>query len=145
MITTARTLTLRLLAATLAAPWVALAGEPGRLEADADFLLGNWSSDCDVGIVEVFLRDGALRQKGLLRIAPKGGGEPVTPVTLLAATRDGPGLVMQAASDFGGFQSSARYTASVVSPDSMTLTSMTLCREQRCRTADLDVPWERCP
>jgi len=145
MIANSRTHALRLLAAVLATPWVALAGEPGRLEADADFLLGRWSSDCDIGMVEVFLRDGALRQKGLLRIAPKGGGEPVTPVTLLAATRDGPGLVLEAASDDGDFRALARYTASVVNANSMTLTAMTLCREQRCQTAELKVPWKRCP
>ena len=55
------------------------AGNPGRLEADADFLLGKWSSDCDRGVVDIFLKDGALRQQGLLRIAPKGGGSPITP------------------------------------------------------------------
>lgn len=122
----------------------ALAGEPGRLEADADFLLGSWSTDCSVGTVDVFLRDGALRQRGLLRIVPKGGGEPVSPVTLLAATRDGPGLVLVAASEEGGFRSSARFTASVRDTTSMVLTSMTLCREQRCRTTELEVPWQRC-
>lgn len=121
------------------------AGEPGRLEADADFLLGKWSSDCERGVVEIFLRDGALRQKGLLRIAPKGGGEPVTPVTLLAATRDGAGLVLEAASDAGGFASSARYTATIDGQERLELRSMTLCRESRCQTMTLEAPWARCP
>jgi len=121
------------------------AGEPGRLEADADFLLGKWSSDCGRGVVEIFLRDGALRQKGLLRIAPKGGGNPVTPVTLLAATRDGAGVILEAATDEGGFRSSARYTANLGNEQQIRLKAMTLCRENRCRTVPLNVPWSRCP
>ena len=133
------------LVACLAAPNPGLAGEPGRLEEDADFLLGQWSTDCGAGTVEFFLRDGALRQRGLLRVAPKGGGEPLTPVTLLAATRDGVALVLEAASDAGGFASSARYTASVLDRDRLKLRSMTLCRASRCRSVDLDVPWNRCP
>jgi len=134
-----------LLLAMLVAPGAMLAGEPGRLEADADFLLGRWSSDCAVGDVHIFLRDGALRQQGLLRLAPKGGGEPITPVTLLAATRDGAGLVLEASSDDAGFQASARYITTVVSDDRLALRAMTLCREGRCRTATLDLPWVRCP
>ena len=121
-----------------------IAGEPGRLEADADFLLGRWSSNCANGDVSIFLRDGALRQQGLLRLTPKGGGEPVTPITLVAATRDGPGLVLEAASADGGFRSSARYTARIENNDSMSLKSMTLCRETQCRSVTLDVPWSRC-
>jgi hypothetical protein len=121
-----------------------MADEPGRLEADADFLLGRWSSDCANGNVAIFLRDGALRQQGLLRLAPKGGGEPITPVTLVAATRDGPGLVLKAESSEGGFRSSARYTARVVDNDSLSLKSMTLCRETQCHSVTLDVPWSRC-
>lgn len=121
-----------------------MAGEPGRLEADADFLLGRWSSNCENGNVAIFLRDGALRQQGLLRLAPKGGGEPITPVTLVAATRDGPGLVLEAESSEGGFRSSARYTARIVGNDSLSLKSMTLCREAQCRSVELDVPWSRC-
>lgn len=121
-----------------------MAGEPGRLEADADFLLGRWSSHCPNGNVAIFLRDGALRQQGLLRLAPKGGGEPVTPITLVAATRDGPGLVLEAESSEGGFRSSARYTARIVNNDSLSLKSMTLCRETQCRSVTLEVPWSRC-
>lgn len=121
------------------------AGEPGRLEADADFLLGKWSSNCERGVVEIFLRDGALRQQGLLRIVPKGGGDPITPVTLLAATRDGAGVVLEAGTEEGGFRSSARYTASVSSNDRLGLKAMTLCREEQCRTVTLDAPWTRCP
>ena len=121
-----------------------LGDEPGRLEVDADFILGRWSSKCTDGEVNIFLRDGALRQNGLLRLAPKGGGKPVTPTTLLAATRDGPGLVLEAASEEGGFRSSARYTAHIGSNQSLTLKSMTLCREQQCRSIALDVPWGRC-
>ena len=94
--------------------------------------------------MNIFLRDGALRQQGLLRLAPKGGGQPVTPVTLVAATRDGPGLVLEAASEEGGFRSSARYTARIASDNSLSLTSMTLCREKQCRSVTLDVPWTRC-
>lgn len=132
------------LAVALLAGQAAGAGDPGRLEADADFLLGTWSSDCALGVVEIFLRDGALRQRGLLRLAPSGGGPPVTPVTLLAATRDGPGLVLEAASEDGGFRSSARYVASVLDQDRLVLKAMTLCREKRCRSVTLDVPWARC-
>ena len=95
--------------------------------------------------MEIFLRDGALRQQGMLRILPKGGGEAVTPVTLLAATRDGPGLVLQAATGEGGFNSSAHYTTRVVGTEQLVLEAMTLCREKRCRTMDLAVPWKRCP
>ena len=137
---------LRLLALLLIlGPAPVPAGDPGRLEEDAYFLLGRWSSDCSAGSVEFFLNDGALRQRGLLRIAPRGGGQPVTPVTLLAATRDGPGLVLEAATREGGFSSSARYTARVGDDKSVTLTSMTLCRESRCRSVPLEVPWVRCP
>jgi hypothetical protein len=120
------------------------AAGPGRLEEDAYFLLGHWSSDCASGMVEFFLRDGALRQRGLLRIAPKGGGAPITPVTLVAATRDGPGLVLEASTEEGGFESRARYTAYVADDESVTLKTMTLCRGQRCRSVPLDVPWGRC-
>jgi hypothetical protein len=134
-----------LLLAALLASGATDAGEPGRLEADADFLLGRWSSDCAAGDVHIFLRDGALRQQGLLRLAPKGGGDPMTPVTLLAATRDGPGLVLEARSDAAGFRASARYTTTVVTDDRLALRAMTLCREQRCRTMALEVPWARCP
>jgi len=121
------------------------AGDPGRLEEDADFLLGRWSTDCAVGQVEFFLSEGALRQRGLLRVAPKGGGDPLTPVTLLAATRDGPGVVLEAASDAGGFEASARYTASVQDRDTLSLRNLTLCRATRCRSVELEVPWRRCP
>lgn len=131
--------------ATLLTGGAVHAGEPGRLEADADFLLGRWSSDCAAGDVHIFLRDGALRQQGLLRLAPKGGGDPVTPVTLLAATRDGQGLVLEASSDAAGFQASARYTTAVESDDRLALQAITLCREQRCRTVALEIPWTRCP
>ena len=131
-----------LLLALLAGP--ASAGDPGRLEEDADFLLGRWSTDCAVGQVEFFLSDGALRQRGLLRVAPKGGGEPVIPVTLLAATRDGPGLVLEANTSAGGFPASARYTARVQDPDTLSLRNMTLCRADRCRSVELEVPWRRC-
>ena len=120
------------------------AGEPGRLEEDADFLLGRWSTDCALGHVEFFLSDGALRQRGLLRVQPQGGGEPVTPVTLLAATRDGPGLVLQARTDAGGFPASARYTASVQGRDTLALRNMTLCRATRCQSVEMNVPWRRC-
>jgi hypothetical protein len=130
--------------ASLAQASLLAASEPGRLEADADFILGRWSSDCAEGEVEIFLRDGALRQKGLLRLVPKGGTKPVTPTTLLAATRDGPGLVLEASSSEGGFQSSARFTAQVSTDKSVVLKSMTLCREQQCRSMPLDVPWRRC-
>jgi len=123
----------------------ASAGDPGRLEEDADFLLGQWSTDCALGQVEFFLSDGALRQRGLLRVMPKGGGDPVVPVTLLAATRDGPALVLEAASDAGGFAASARYTASVEDRNTLSLQNMTLCRAARCRSVDLGVPWRRCP
>ncbi len=140
-----RSLAAWLLAVALALTGGARAADPGRLEEDADFLLGRWSSDCSAGLVEIFLRDGALRQQGLLRLSPKGGGQPITPVTLLAATRDGPGLVLEAASEEGGFRSSARYVASVQDEDRLVLKAMTLCREDRCRTFSLDVPWARCP
>jgi hypothetical protein len=133
-----------LLVAALAYSPPSLSGKPGRLEADADFILGHWSGKCADGQVEIFLRDGALRQQGLLRLAPKGGGKPVTPVTLLAATRDGPGLVLEVASEEGGFNSSARYTAQVGSDNSLVLKSMTLCHGQRCRSVALNVPWQRC-
>ena len=129
---------------TLAYSSPSMSDAAGRLEADADFLLGHWSSKCADGKVDIFLRDGALRQQGLLRLIPKGGGEPVTPVTLLAATRDGPGLVLEAASQEGGFRSSARYTAHIGSDNSLVLKSMTLCHGQQCRSASLDVPWKRC-
>ena len=119
-------------------------GEPGRLEADADFILGRWSSNCADGEVDIFLRDAALRQIGLLRLVPKGSAKPVTPITLLAATRDGPGLVLEASSEQGGFRSSARYTAHVGPDNSVVLKSMTLCRERQCRSVSLDVPWLRC-
>jgi hypothetical protein len=121
------------------------AGEPGRLEEDADFLLGSWSTDCSSGQVDVFLSDGALRQRGLLRIANKEGGDPVTPVTLLAATRDGHGLVLEAVSEGGDFPASARYTASVEDGNTLSLESLTLCRAARCRSIQLGVPWRRCP
>ncbi|MFT5175323.1 MAG: hypothetical protein ACI8W7_003513 [Gammaproteobacteria bacterium] len=133
-----------LLLASVAHSSALLGGEPGRLEADADFILGRWSSNCADGEVDIFLRDGALRQNGLLRLVPKGGAKPVTPVTLLAATRDGPGLVLEASSEQGGFRSSARYTAHVGTDNSVVLKSMTLCREQQCRSVALDVPWRRC-
>jgi len=132
-------------ACTLLAAAAVHPAAPGRLEADADFLLGRWSSDCAAGVVEIFLADGALRQRGLLRVVPQGGGQPVTPVTLLAATRDGPGLVLEAQAEQGGFRSSARYTARIADRDRLTLEAMTLCREDRCRTVALDVPWSRCP
>lgn len=121
------------------------AGDPGRLEEDADFLLGSWSTDCALGQVEFFLSEGALRQRGLLRVAPKGGGDPVIPVTLLAATRDGPGLVLEANTSAGGFPASARYTAAVQDRDTLSLRTMTLCRAERCRSVELEVPWRRCP
>ena len=120
------------------------ADEPGRLEEDADFILGHWSNDCAQGSVEFFLRDGALRQQGLLRLAPKGGGKPITPVTLLAATRDGPGLILEASSEDGGFASSARYTAQVSLDELLVLKSMTLCRVKHCNSVVLNVPWGRC-
>ena len=133
-----------LLVAALAYSPPSLSDKPGRLEADADFILGHWSSKCADGKVDIFLRDGALRQQGLLRLAPKGGGKPVTPVTLLAATRDGPGLVLEVASEEGGFSSSARYTAHIGNDNSLVLKSMTLCHGQRCRSVALDIPWKRC-
>ena len=136
--------TLGVLLAMLLVPGAAIAAEPGRLEADADFLLGRWSSDCAAGEVHIFLRDGALRQQGLLRLAPKGGGEPITPVTLLAATRDAGALVLEASSDDAGFQASARYNTSIVDNDRLALRTMTLCHEHRCRTVTLDAPWMRC-
>ena len=133
-----------LLLATLLAPLPTLAGEPGRLEADADFLLGRWSTDCEVGNVHIFLRDGALRQQGLL-LAPGAHGKPTAPVTLLAATRDGPGLVLEARSLDDAFRASARYTITVLDEDRLSLQALTLCREARCRSMTLEVPWSRCP
>jgi hypothetical protein len=120
------------------------AGEPGRLEEDADFLLGSWSTDCSAGQVDVFLSDGALRQRGLLRIASQEGGEPMVPITLLAATRDGHGLVLEAVSEAAGISASARYTASVRDGNTLSLESLTLCRGARCRSVQLGVPWRRC-
>lgn len=130
--------------AMLLAPGATLAGEPGRLEADADFLLGRWSSDCAIGNVHIFLRDGALRQQGLL-LAPAAGGKATTPVTLLAATRDGPGLVLEADSEDDKFRASARYTITVVDGDRLALKALTLCRDARCRSMTLEIPWSRCP
>ena len=68
----------------------------------------------------------------------------MTPVTLLAATRDGPGLILEASTETGGFKSSARYTANVAADGTLRLESLTLCREARCRTMQLQVPWKRC-
>ena len=52
----------------------AAAGEPGRLEDDAEFLLGRWANDCAADTARIILADGALRQQGLLRLgAPDRG------------------------------------------------------------------------
>lgn len=126
-----------------------LAGAPGRLEEDAEFLLGSWSADCKIDGARIFLSDGALRQQGLLHIggsAPTGATEAVrsTPITLLAATRDGVGLALEARSRVDGTLASARYLARVVAEDELAVKSVTICRGTRCRTSRIDVSWRRC-
>lgn len=125
-------------------PLGAAAGDPGRLEADADFLLGRWSDNCKLRSTRIFLRDGALRQQGLLRLVSESGDAQVAPVTLLAATRDGPGLVLEATTEQKGVRASARYTARIASHEKLELKHMLLCRGERCRSAALDVMWLRC-
>jgi hypothetical protein len=135
----------------LLASMAAGAGDPGRLEEDAEFLLGSWSSDCAVPGARIFLSDGALRQQGLLLIGSQaatatssGAQRSATPVTLLAATRDGVGLALEARSRVNGVLASARYLARVIAEDELAVKSVTLCRGRRCQTNQLDVPWRRC-
>lgn len=122
----------------------ARAGDPGRLEADAEFLLGEWANDCSAGAARIFLSDGALRQQGLLRLAAPDRGAPVVPITLLAATRDGVGLHLDAATRINGVRATARYAARVVDERRIDVKSFTICRDRRCRTTRLDVPWKKC-
>ncbi len=120
------------------------AGEPGRLEADAEFLLGEWASDCGGDSARIFLADGALRQQGLLRLGSPDRGAPTVPVTLLAATRDGVGLHLDAVTRVDGVRASARYAARVVDERQLDVKSFTLCRDRRCRTTQLNLSWVKC-
>lgn len=120
------------------------AGEPGRLEEDTEFLLGQWANDCAAGTARIFLADGALRQQGLLRLGARDRSAPVVPVTLLAATRDGVGLHLDAATRVDGVRASARYAARVVDERRLEVKSFTVCRDRRCRTTQLDLPWLKC-
>lgn len=121
----------------------ALAGEPGRLEEDAEFLLGTWASDCSKGPARIFLSDGALRQEGLLQLAGSDG-KVRTPITLLAATRDGVGLSLESRLRQDGVLASARYLARVINDEKIAVKSLTLCRDARCQTTQVDLPWVRC-
>ena len=123
----------------------AQAAQPGRLEADAEFLLGHWANDCKAGAARIFLSEGALRQQGLLRLAARDKGAPVVPITLLAATRDGVGLHLDASTRVDGLRASARYAARVIDGQHLQVKSFTLCRDQRCRTTQLDITWTKCP
>jgi len=131
-----------LLAAALCAG-PALAGDAGRLEEDAEFLLGSWANDCAGKGARIFLSDGALRQQGLLRLTG-GEGKSATPVTLLAATRDGVGLSLESRTRINGVIASSRYLARVISDEQVDVKSMTLCRGDRCQTTQLNLPWKRC-
>ncbi len=122
-----------------------VAGEPGRLDEDTGFLLGNWSNDCKAGSVRIFLKDGALRQKGLVQLLIKGTRTTSVPVTLLAATRDGANIVLEAKTRQTDIVASARYSGLLDNEDRMHLKSTTLCQGDRCRSAAIDVPWKRCP
>ena len=122
------------------------AGEPGRLDDDTGFLLGNWSNDCKAGSVKIFLADGALRQKGLVQlVAPGETRTLISPVTLLAATRDGANIVLEAETRQAGFVASSRYSGRLESEQQMRLKNMTLCRADRCRSVAIDLPWKLCP
>lgn len=120
------------------------AGEPGRLEEDAEFLLGSWASDCGIpGAARIFLSDGALRQEGLLRLVARDGSM-VSPVTLLAATRDGVGLSLESGTRINGTSASSSYLARVISERELAVKSMTICRGQQCQTTVLELTWKRC-
>lgn len=121
------------------------AGDPGRLDANTGFLLGRWSNDCKAGSVNIFLRDGALRQKGLVQLVAPGTATALAPVTLLAATRDGADIVLEARTRQGGALASSRYAGSLENEQRMRLKQMTVCRGERCRSASIDLPWQRCP
>jgi hypothetical protein len=120
------------------------AGEPGRLEDDTEFLLGNWSNDCKAGSVKIFLKDGALRQQGLVQLLAQGSKTPISPITLLAATRDAGNIVLEAKTKRTGLLASSRYSGVVVNDGQLKLKNMTLCQAERCRSAAVDIPWQRC-
>ncbi len=120
------------------------AGEPGRLEDDTEFLLGKWSNDCKVGSVNIFLKDGALRQQGLVQLLAKGSKTPIAPVTLLAATRDAGNIVLEAKTKQTGKLASSRYSGIVLNEGNLKLKNLTLCQADRCRSAAVDIPWQRC-
>ncbi len=128
----------------LASPFVA-AGDPGRLEDDSGFLLGHWSNNCKAGAVRIFLKDGALRQQGLVQLVAPGTHNQVSPVTLLAATRDGANIVLEAKTKLNDVTASSRYSGLLKSTQQMRLKNMTLCRNDKCRSIAIDVPWQRCP
>ncbi len=126
-------------------PWLR-AGEPGRLDDDTGFLIGNWSNNCKAGSARIFLKDGALRQQGFVQLPAPGESRRLnTPVTLLAATRDGANIVLEAKTTQSGVVSSARYSGRVENERRLRLKSMTLCYAGRCRSAAIDLPWDRCP
>jgi len=122
------------------------AGEPGRLDDDTGFLLGNWSNNCEAGSAKIFLKDGALRQKGFVQLpAPGETRKLITPVTLLAATRDGANIVLEAKTQQAGSVASARYSGLIENERQLRLKNMTVCQADRCRSAVIDLPWKRCP
>jgi len=128
---------------TLSSP-LAMAGDPGRLDANTGFLLGHWSNDCKAGSVKIFLKDGALRQQGLVQLLAPGSTTPIAPVTLLAATRDGTNIVLSAKTRQAGLLASSRYSGLLENQRHLRLKHMTVCRGERCRSASIDLPWQRC-
>ncbi len=122
-----------------------VAGEPGRLEDDTGFLLGDWSNDCKAGSVKIFLKEGALRQKGLIQLLVRGADKPIIPITLLAATRDAASIVLEAKTHQTGKLASSRYSGILINEQKLKLESLTICQADRCRSTAIDIPWLRCP
>lgn len=68
----------------------------------------------------------------------------VSPVTLLAATRDGVGLSLESGTRINGTSASSSYLARVISERELAVKSMTICRGQQCQTTVLELTWKRC-